>query len=459
MHKFKGPATGPIKRGQTLLAEALIDSLGELFATVGDPRNGHNKQYRFRDILMAAFSAFFVQSPSFLDHQRAFHRVNGKNACGSLFGVEQLPTDTHIRKQLDRIECTEIYDGFDIALDKLKQFQRLRPFTVLGNHTLIALDGTEFHNSRKIHCNQCQWRVKNKDTEDEYTEYYHSVLAAVLVGPDHPFAVPLRPEFISPQDGDKKQDCETKAAYRWFDENAKRYSDLNPLYLGDDLYAKQPMCEKVIESGAQFIFRVKVNDHKTLFDYLNGINWPNRTVLKRTPGRKSPNKEFHYRWTNYKLPLTAQKDALEVYYAELCIKSVGSKSKGSVFRFITSIKPTADTVAEIVACGRARWRCENEGFNLLKNQGYHLEHSFGHGDNGLANTLLTLNLIAFAFHGACDQLCALWYKARQRCSRRKRFFYTMDVLTEWWYFANWYDLLIQIAYPEARPIAKAFSPP
>ena len=73
---------------------------------------------------------------------------------------------------------------------------------------------------------------------------------------------------------------------------------------------------------------------------------------------------------------------------------------------------------------------------------FNIEHSFGHGDNGLANTLLTLNLIAFAFHGACDQLCALWYKARQRCSRRKRFFYTMDVLTEWWYFDNWYDLLI-----------------
>jgi len=29
--------------------------------------------------------------------------------------------------------------------------------------------------------------------------------------------------------------------------------------------------------------------------------------------------------------------------------------------------------------GRARWKIENETFNTLKNQGYHYEHNFGHG--------------------------------------------------------------------------------
>ncbi len=136
-----------------------------------------------------------------------------------------------------------------------------------------------------------------------------------------------------------------------------------------------------------------------------------------------------------------------------------AKKQAIQFRFVTSIRPTNDNVVELVACGHARWKVENEGFNLLKNQGYHIEHSFGHGKNGLSNTLLTLNLIAFALHGVCDQLCALWHKARQKCSRRKRFFYTMDVLTEWHYFDSWFDLLVQIAYPSARPIAKALPPP
>ena len=61
----------------------------------------------------------------------------------------------------------------------------------------------------------------------------------------------------------------------------------------------------------------------------------------------------------------------------------------------------------IVACGRARWKIENEGFNLLKINVYHAEYNFGHGHQELSNLPLTLNLIAFTFHTAYDQLCEL----------------------------------------------------
>ena len=56
----------------------------------------------------------------------------------------------------------------------------------------------------------------------------------------------------------------------------------------------------------------------------------------------------------------------------------------------------------------ARWKIENERFNLLKKHGYHMEHNIGHGKQGLSNTLMTLNLIAFAFHAVCNHLCELW---------------------------------------------------
>jgi hypothetical protein len=38
---------------------------------------------------------------------------------------------------------------------------------------------------------------------------------------------------------------------------------------------------------------------------------------------------------------------------------------------------TPDTVAELAACGRARWKIENETFNVLKTNGYNLEHNLG----------------------------------------------------------------------------------
>ena len=66
--------------------------------------------------------------------------------------------------------------------------------------------------------------------------------------------------------------------------------------------------------------------------------------------------------------------------------------------FVTSLPVAKAKVAEIAACGRARWKIENESFNVLKNHGYELEHNFGHGETYLAMTLAALNLLAFAWH-------------------------------------------------------------
>jgi hypothetical protein len=51
--------------------------------------------------------------------------------------------------------------------------------------------------------------------------------------------------------------------------------------------------------------------------------------------------------------------------------------------FVTDLPVGPDTVVELAACGRARWKIENETFNVLTNKGYNLEHSFGHGKQTL----------------------------------------------------------------------------
>ena len=48
--------------------------------------------------------------------------------------------------------------------------------------------------------------------------------------------------------------------------------------------------------------------------------------------------------------------------------------------------------------GRCRWKLENECFNTLKNQGYVIDHSYGHGDKNLCFNFYLLTLIAFSFH-------------------------------------------------------------
>ena len=53
----------------------------------------------------------------------------------------------------------------------------------------------------------------------------------------------------------------------------------------------------------------------------------------------------------------------------------------------------------------------HETFNVLKTNGYNLEHNFGHGKETLASVLVVLNLLAFAFHTAAMLAVLAWRKA------------------------------------------------
>ena len=81
----------------------------------------------------------------------------------------------------------------------------------------------------------------------------------------------LRPEFIAPQDGHDKQDCEIAAARRWLDKEAARcLSGLNHnvTYLGDDIYAHQPFCRRVLRQRSHFIFTCKPDSHTYLYQWI-----------------------------------------------------------------------------------------------------------------------------------------------------------------------------------------------
>jgi hypothetical protein len=61
-----------------------------------------------------------------------------------------------------------------------------------------------------VRCPHCSTRRR----PGQPTEFFHTVLCATLVAPGHSQVVPLAPEFVTPQDGHAKQDCESRAARR-----------------------------------------------------------------------------------------------------------------------------------------------------------------------------------------------------------------------------------------------------
>jgi hypothetical protein len=148
---------------------------------------------------------------------------------------------------------------------------------------------------------------------------------------------------------------------------------------------------------------------------------------------------YRYRWLEA-VPIRDGDDALLVNWLEIEIVDHNGKV---TYRnsFVTDLPVNKDNVVELAACGRSRWKIENETFNTLKTKGYNLEHNFGHGQDRLSATLATLNLLAFAFHTAADLVDAAWMAARAAVGTRKRFFEDLRALTTYLVFPTWAALI------------------
>jgi len=79
---------------------------------------------------------------------------------------------------------------------------------------------------------------------------------------------------------------------------------------------------------------------------------------------------------------------------------------------------------------------------VLKNQGYSLAHNYGHGDQNLANVLLSLLLLAFLIHTVLHLSCPKYQAIRKKLGPRRTFFNDIRALTRYLYFDSWEKLLI-----------------
>jgi hypothetical protein len=197
------------------LNPSTFNRLVELFrATVEqfpDERTGDHTVYSMADATTGAFSVFFTQSPSFLDLQRTMEVAQGCTNAHSLFGMTGIPSDNHIRNLLDPVPPHTMFPIFAHAVDELHALGHLDPYRSINADLLVALDGTRYFSSPTIHCDQCRVTRRKNGT----VTYSHSAITPVIVASGNPRVIPLEPEFITPQDGHEKQDCENVAAKRW----------------------------------------------------------------------------------------------------------------------------------------------------------------------------------------------------------------------------------------------------
>jgi hypothetical protein len=431
------------------ILDRLIGSLRGCCQLLPDMRRGGDARYTMADIGLSAFSLFFMQSPSFLAHQRRLEEGQGRSNCQTLFGLDRIPSDNHVRALLDPVDPDHFHPVFAEVVAELEGSGGLEAFRQLGDHVLIALDGTEYHVSSKVHCQQCSTRKRGKDKQgQDRSEHFHALVSATVVAPDHNRVVPLEPEFIVPQDGHEKQDCESRAVRRWLERHGRRYARLKPIYLGDDLFSRQPVCEAVRAVDGHFLFVCKPSSHQTIEEYLTGIELP---TLSRKVKRGRQRFDYRYRWLS-DVPLRGDAEAMTVNWLMIeIVNAAGAVTYRN--SFITDLEVGPDTVVDLAACGRARWKIENESFNVLKNNGYNLEHNFGHGKANLSAVFVSLNLLAFAFHTVCDLAEDLWQRAMEKMGARGQFFENLRSITTFLIFPTWDDLLATLAFARPPPIA------
>lgn len=419
--------------------DGLMERIRGVFAGFHDRRTGRNTRYSMLDAALGAFAVFFTQSPSFLAHQSAMQKARGQSNARTLFLMDKVPTDAHIRTLLDAVPAESVFPALDTVLEAMESEGLLAAFRGFRNSRLIALDGTQTHHSEKIYCAKCTVR----EHANGRTDYSHTALTPVLVAPGDPRAVPLRPEFVVPQDGHDKQDCEIAAAKRWLVRDADRYRlmDAPTTYLGDDLYAHEPFCRLVLARAEHFILTCLPTSHKTLYEWVwlleDGKDV--RAVEKRVL-----NKDKHWETHSVRhaanVPLTDAEDALRVNWLELVVRD---KAGNETYRnaWITDWEITDGNAHAVAESGRARWGIENGNNNTLKTKGYHLEHNFGHGEDNLASVLVTLNILAFLLHTHLDAADGDYRLVRAALPTRKTFFEHLRALTTYICFPSWFAML------------------
>ena len=139
------------------------------------------------------------------------------------------------------------------------------------------------------------------------------------------------------------------------------------------------------------------------------------------PDGKMTNRTHCFRFLNAVPPNQASEDELRVNFLEHW--EVETRGEEVIvrnrFSWVTDLTITPDNAMEIMRCGRARWRIENETFNTLKNQGYNLGHNYGLGKKHLSAVFMHLMLLAFLVDQVQQLCCPLFQAARAKVSSKR----------------------------------------
>lgn len=196
-----------------LSARGMLKKIHSIFKQIPEASRdtrGLKPKISITDCLMSGLALFGLKFPSLLQFDTAQDEEIIKHNLKALYHVQEAPSDTYMRERLDIIDPLYIRAAFTAIFSFLQRGKFLEDYKFLDKYLIVACDGTGLFSSDTIHCENCC----KKQHKDGTITYYHQMLGAVIVHPDHKEVFPLCPEPISKTDGSTKNDCEQNAMKR-----------------------------------------------------------------------------------------------------------------------------------------------------------------------------------------------------------------------------------------------------
>ena len=388
-----------------LCVPGLLSRVRYQYKKIPDTAQKPNK-HDLLDCLMSGIALFGLKYPSLLQFNQEAQSL--AHNLKQLYGVNRVPSDMSFRERLDPIEATQLQRGITRIVAQLQRGKVLECYRYLDDYCLIAIDGTGYFSSHEVHCDNCC--VKNH--RDGTKTYYHQMLSAVIVHPNYRPVFPLMLEPIQKKDGVKKNDCEHSALKRMLVNLRTAHPYLKLMVTLDGLYADGVIIRLLKKLDIRYIISANEKDLKYLYEFYHAAKKETRSLTREK-------REQTLSWVNA-LPLNATHPD-ELVNMLMVDETIHQKKKSlyQKFAWITDIVIKAPMVENLMKGGRARWKIENETFNTLKNQGYHFDHNFGHGNQNLSVVMAYLMFTAFIIDQVQEFSCKHFKAALKKIGRLK----------------------------------------
>jgi hypothetical protein len=344
-----------------------------------DKRKGSD--YELSEVITGCIAMFVFKETSRNAFNQEREEDTFRDNYHSIFKkrLPHMDTVNRVISQLEPGDVESIKQKFIAGLIEQRIF---RCFRLFGKYYTIAIDGTGVCSYKE---NNEEQNLPCKTSKNGVVTYFSHVVEAKLVTSSG-ISISIASEWVINQPGTNKefdkQDCEQMAFVRLAKKIKEYYPRLPVCILADGLYPNKTFIQVCKDYDWAYVVVLKDKSLKTLQEDITDVENKHRLsqVYERQEAKGRRLVHQKYEWITENLTYGGH-----TMYWLSCTETISHLDKNrkvvsvddpTRFVNLTSIKVDGGNVRELMNAGRMRWKIENEGFNVQKNEGYNLGHKY-----------------------------------------------------------------------------------